>query len=159
MIIFATALVLLRVLYSVAEVCFERDWPRKTWHGLLTSCVLLGMCVSAFGQVTNGRWDWSATTVTGSGQMLPVLALPGAFINFYTGCTALPCTSPATTYMGPTSSTACPSNAQVVWQPPVGSTCQAKADSEGNFGGYFQPGSYQYTVTVSGHVNGPYNFN
>ena len=120
--------------------------------------LMLLFSVSAFAQ-TNTRWDWQATTVTGAGQMLPVLALPGAYVNFYTGCTALPCTTPAVTYAAATGATACPSNAQVVWQPPVLAGCHATADSEGNFGGWFQTGAYQYTVTVSGHVSGPYNFN
>jgi len=115
------------------------------------------LALPAFGQ-TNIRWDWQANTVTGTGQMLPVLALPGAFINFYTNCTGLPCTLPAVTYRSPTGSLTCPANQQVVWQPVTLVGCHSTADSEGNFGGWFQAGAYQYTVTVSGHVSGPYNF-
>ena len=156
--IFACALVLLRVLYSVAEICFERDWPRKTWRGLITAIALLFLCGSAFGQVTNGRWDWVADTTTGTGQMLPVLALPGAYVQFFINCTALPCTTPAVTYQGEHSSSTCPATTPVVWQYPVGTGCKATADSNGNFGGWFQTGSYQYVLTISGHQNGPYAF-
>jgi hypothetical protein len=47
-ILFCLFLVALRVFYSVAEVCFERDWPRDTWNGLAVSLVLLGLCISVF---------------------------------------------------------------------------------------------------------------
>ena len=71
----------------------------------------------AFGQ-TNIRWDWEAKTVTGHGQEIVMLALPGAFVNFYTGCTALPCVTPAVTYAASTGATTCPANAQVVFVTP-----------------------------------------
>ena len=120
--------------------------------------IFLLLALPAFSQTTNGRWDWVADTTTGVGQMVPVLALPGAYVNYFINCTALPCTTPATTYISRTSTTACPSNAQVVWQTPVGSGCKAVADSNGNFGGWFHAGSYQYVLTISGHQNGPYAF-
>lgn len=107
---------------------------------------------------TNIRWDSIANTTTGTGQMLPMLALPGASVSFYTGCTTLPCSTPATTYISATSATTCPSNAQVVWQLPLSQSCTSTADSQGNFGAYFQPGAYQYVITVSGHAAGPYYF-
>ena len=122
-----------------------------------TLSILLLSAVS-FGQQTNVRWDWQAATTTGSGQAIPVLALPGAFVNFYIGCSALPCVNPATTYTAMLSSTACPSNAQVVWQKPSGTGCKATSDPQGGFGGWFQPGPYQYVLTISGHQNGPYDF-
>ena len=154
--VFALMLVLLRVLYSLAEIYFERDWPRRTWRGLVTSIALVILCASAFGQ--NVRWDLTASTTTGSGQMVPMLALPGAYVNFYTGCTTLPCSTPATTYISSTSATTCASGSQVTWQPNTG-ICEATADAGGNFGGWFQAGLYQYVITVSGHQSGPYNFN
>jgi hypothetical protein len=107
----------------------------------------------------NVRWDSQATTTTGVGQLVPVLAIPGASISFYTGCTTLPCTTPAVTFNAATGSTACPSNAQVVWQLPIAAGCKSTADSQGNFGGYFASGTYQFTETISGHVAGPYQFN
>ena len=39
----------LRLFYSGAEICFERDWPRRTWKGLLLSIVAFAICFSAFG--------------------------------------------------------------------------------------------------------------
>lgn len=40
--------VMIRVLYSFAEICFERDWPRHTWKGLALSLVLFVFGVSIF---------------------------------------------------------------------------------------------------------------
>lgn len=153
---FVVLLVAFRMVILFTEAWYERDWPRDTWKGLLLACALLLFGLSAFGQ--NTRWDAQSTTTTGSGQMLPVLALPGSQVAFYTGCTVLPCTTPAVTYQSATSATACPSNAQVVWQLPVGGGCQSTSDAQGNFGGWFQPGAYQYVVQVSGIVAGPYYF-
>jgi hypothetical protein len=45
-----------------------------------------------------------------------------------------------------------------VWQLPLSQTCTSTADVQGNFGGYFQSGSYQFTETVSGKTFGPYEF-
>ena len=39
---------LLRLFYSAAEICFERDWPRHTWRGLALSVILLVFCISIF---------------------------------------------------------------------------------------------------------------
>lgn len=118
---------------------------------------LLLFTLPSFAQ--NVRWDSQATTTTGVGQLIPVLAIPGASISFYTGCTALPCTTPAVTFLSSTGGTTCPSNAQVVWQLPIAAGCKSTADSQGNFGGYFSVGAYQFTETISGHVAGPYQFN
>jgi hypothetical protein len=117
---------------------------------------LLLFALPLFGQ--NTRFDFQATTTSGVGNLVPVLAIPGAQISFYTGCTAQPCLIPAVTYQSISSGTACPSNAQVVWQLPTATGCVATADSQGNFGGYFQPGNYQFTETVSQKTFGPYAF-
>ena len=155
-VVFALALLALRFFYSLAEVCFERDWPRHTWRGLAIALGLVIMSLSAFGQ--NVYYGTIANTTTGTGQMVPMLALPGAYVNFWSGCTSLPCVTPATTYQSAAGPACSSSAAQVVWQPPVGSGCHATADSQGNFGSWFVAGSYQYTITVSGHTTGPYNF-
>lgn len=117
---------------------------------------LLLFALPLFGQ--NTRFDFQATTTSGVGNLVPVLAIPGAQISFYTGCTALPCLIPAVTYQSISSGTACPSNAQVVWQLPTATGCVPMADSQGNFGSYFQSGNYQFTETVSGKTFGPYAF-
>ncbi len=44
----AMGLVLLRVFFSLAEVYYERDWPRSTWRGLVISLGLLWLCASVF---------------------------------------------------------------------------------------------------------------
>jgi hypothetical protein len=46
--IFCAAIFVIRLLYLLAEVCFERDWPRHTWRGLALSLILLVLCVSIF---------------------------------------------------------------------------------------------------------------
>jgi len=44
----------------------------------------------------------------------------------------------------------------VTWQP--NGACVATADSQGNFGGWFAPGRYAYTITTRGQTFGPYQF-
>ena len=46
--LFALGLVIIRLIYSIGEVCFERDWPRNTWRGLVLSLVVFGFCLSVF---------------------------------------------------------------------------------------------------------------
>jgi len=46
--VFCAVLLLIRVLYSLAEIYFERDWPRRTWRGLALSLILLVFCISIF---------------------------------------------------------------------------------------------------------------
>jgi hypothetical protein len=123
----------------------------KTW-----ALTLLLFALPALGQ--NLRFDFQASTTTGAGNLVPVLAIPGAGISFYTGCTTLPCSNLATTFASVSGGTQCPSNAQAVWQLPLSQTCTSVADSQGNFGGYFQGGTYEFTETVSGKTFGPYLF-
>ena len=44
--IFILGLVALRILYSVGEICYERDWPRSTWKGLLIALGVL--CIAVY---------------------------------------------------------------------------------------------------------------
>lgn len=46
--VFCAFLLLARVLYSLAEIYFERDWPRHTWRGLALSLILFAFCISIF---------------------------------------------------------------------------------------------------------------
>jgi hypothetical protein len=117
---------------------------------------LLLFALPLFGQ--NTRFDFQATTTSGVGNLVPVLAIPGAQISFFTGCTSLPCATKAVTFQSISSGSVCPSTAQVVWQLPTATGCVATADSQGNFGGYFQSGDYQFTETVSGKTFGPFEF-
>ena len=48
MIAFALFLLGLRIFYIIAEVCYERDWPRATFKGLVTALGLLVLCSIAF---------------------------------------------------------------------------------------------------------------
>lgn len=105
----------------------------------------------------NGRWDLQATTVQAQGgNLLPVYAIPGASVSFYS-CTsdiASSCVTPAVTYNG--AGTACPSTAQV--NPQGSLACTAQADTAGNFGAWFANGTYAYVLTTSGRSYGPYLF-
>src|SRR5271168_1402226 len=104
----------------------------------------------------NSRFDYSAETVTGVGNLVPVLAMPGSKVSFYTGCTSLPCSTYANVYNTASSSTACPTNAQIVLNST--SSCVSTADGQGNFGGWFLPGQYQYVITAFNQSFGPYSF-
>lgn len=115
------------------------------------------LAVPAFAQ-NNIRWDAISQTTTGTGQLLPMLAIPGVGVAFYSGCTVLPCTTPAVTYQAQAPAIACPAATPVVWQLPIQQGCVGTADSQGNFGGWFQPGYYQYVLTVNGKQVGPYAF-
>jgi len=110
----------------------------------------------AYGQ--NFRFDAPfASTVSGSGQQLPVYALPFATIHFYT-CSGLTCTTLANTYPSASSTSPCSTATQVVLQGT--SACTAQTDGEGNFGAWFlQPGQYAYTIRPQyGGTYGPFQF-
>lgn len=109
----------------------------------------------------NARFDSQATTTTGSGNQLPVLALPGAGIALYTcsGPAAASCTTLATTYTSISGGSTCPTSAQVVWQGT--NSCTSTADAQGNFGAWLPAGTtygYAFTITNNGAVDGPYQF-
>lgn len=113
-----------------------------------------GLSIPSFAQ--NVRWDLPITTTQAQGgNLLPLYAIPGAGIKFYT-CSGSVCTSLATTYISATSGTTCPVSPapmQVVLQ---GTTlCVSSADPFGNMGGWFQTGQYMATVTALG---GSYNY-
>jgi hypothetical protein len=112
------------------------------------------LCPLAYSQ-SNSRFDYSATTTTGNGSLPPVLAIPGAGIQFFS-CSGAACVTPAVTFISATSTTQCAANTQVTWQP--NGACVATADSQGNFGGWFAPGRYAYTITTRGQTFGPYQF-
>ena len=44
----ALLFLLLRILYCLGEIWFERDWPRRTWLGLVLSLIIIVFCFSAF---------------------------------------------------------------------------------------------------------------
>ncbi len=99
----------------------------------------------------NVRWDFPVYTVQAQGgNLLPVYAIPGAGITYYS-CSGSTCTTLATTYISATSGTTCPTTPtpmQVVLNGT--STCVATADPYGNSGGWFQPGQYMVTIAAQG---------
>lgn len=145
---------LITLFFSLAEAYYERDLPRRTVIFLLAMAVAMLFTVGANAQ--NTRFDYSAYTVTGVGNLLPVLAIPGASVSFYTSCTALPCSTHANVYTSSSGTTACANTAQIVLNGT--SSCVSVADNEGNFGGWFLPGQYQYTITAFSSTYGPYSF-
>ena len=119
--------------------------------------LLLFALLPALAFAQNVRYDAPfVSTTQGSGQQLPVYALPYATISFYS-CTAGNCSTLASTYNSYNSGSACPTGSQVVLQGT--SACTSQADAQGNFGAWFQPGQYAYTGrTQTGQSFGPINF-
>jgi len=113
------------------------------------------LTIPAFGQ--QNRWDHQASTVQAQGgNLLPVYAIPGASISFL-ACSsniASSCTTAAVTFNG--AGAACPSTAQV--NPQGSLACTGQADAAGNFGAWFNTGTYAYTVTTNSTSYGPYLF-
>ncbi len=139
---------LLSLLLCAGESYYERCLPRKMGKFAIALGALLLFSLSAFAQ-TYGRWDLQATTTQAQGgNLLPVYAIPGASVSFYscTSNTAASCTVPAVTYNGYGS--ACPSSAQV--NPQGSLACTGQADIAGNFGAWFLPGTYAYSITAAG---------
>ena len=104
----------------------------------------------------NVRWDLPITTVLAQGgNLLPLYAIPGAGIEFYS-CSGSTCTTLATTYISATSSTTCPVSPTPMQVTLNGSsTCVSTADPYGNMGAWFQAGQYMATITAQG---GSYNY-
>ena len=93
----------------------------------------------------NVRWDLPIYTVQASGgNLLPVYAIPGALVSFYNE----PAGTLATTYNSATSTSACPTGAQVVLN--GSGACVSSADQYGNMGGWFLPGQYMATIIGGG---------
>lgn len=168
--IFAIVLVIvaLRVVYCIAEACFERDWPRSTWRGLVTALGLVLLCASAFGQ-TAVRVDQpiltSGPNVPSSGGPLPqALWVANATVAICTHPTTLPNTvsatlaecqaNPITTYTDSTEGTICPLTSPLVLLP--GTTCSASAGAEADLGFWFGGGLADYWVISAYGSYGPY---
>jgi hypothetical protein len=169
--LFIIGLVGLRIFYLIAEMCYERDWPRDTWKGLLIAFLLLGLCASAFGQAA--RVDIPLQT---SGPNVPVTPgpLPQALwvsnstVNICKHPTSLPNTvsatlaecqaNPIVTYTDSTMSTPCPSpSAQLVQLP--GNTCTPYSGVASNVGFWYAGGIVDYWVTSNYGSYGPYTIN
>ena len=93
----------------------------------------------------NVRWDLPVTTVQASGgNLLPVYAIPGALVSFYSE----PGGTLANTYNSATSVSPCPTGAQVVLN--GSAACVPSADPYGNMGAWFLPGQYMATIIGAG---------
>ena len=92
----------------------------------------------------NVRWDLPLlTTRAQGGNLLPVYAVPGAQVSFYNE----PAGTLASTYNSATSTSACPTGAQVVLN--GSAACVSSADPYGNMGSWFLPGQYMATISSS----------
>lgn len=99
----------------------------------------------ARAQIVNVRWDLPVYTVQAQGgNLLPVYAIPGALVSFYSE----PAGTLASTYNTATATTPCPSGSQVVLN--GSAACVTTADAYGNMGSWFQPGQYMATITARG---------
>ena len=122
--------------------------------------LLIALLIPTLVHAQYSRWDYAATTTSGQGQLIPVLAIPYAPISFYscTGTASSTCTVPLVTYQSATGG-ACPTNAQVVLQQQ--NSCGSISDAQGNFGAWLPSSStygYGYTITINGAINGPFQF-
>src|ERR1035437_10133975 len=161
--IFAFGLVALRILYSVGEVCYERDWPRSTWKGLLIALGVLCIAVSAFGQAA--RVDIPLLTygpnVPSKPGPLPQalwVANATAYLCVHPSTTLAYCkANPITTYTDSTEGTPCPSTTPLVQLP--GNTCTAYTGAASNLGLWYASGTFDYYVASSYGTFGPYTFN
>ena len=156
--IFAIGLLLLRVFYSLAEIYFERDWPRSTWRGLIVSAFLLIICANAFGQ---GAVRVDVPLLT-SGPNVPGASQPYPQTLWVSNATVQICQHPATltsctavtTYTDASAGSTCPSTAQLVALP--GTTCSSNAGILGNVGFWYAGGTVDYIVTTASASYGPY---
>ena len=165
MILFCVVMiVLLRLFYLCAEICFERDWPRSTWKGLLTAFALLGLCASAFGQAI--RVDLPIQT---SGPSVPITggALPQALwvanatvilcshVTPYSSQSYANCAATLiTTYKDSAESATCASATPLVQLP--GNTCTANTGVTANIGFWYAGGEFDYYITSAYGTYGPY---
>jgi hypothetical protein len=159
----AVILVAIRVLYSLAEICYERDWPRSTWRGLMTALMLLFLCGTAFGQAV--RVDQFQQTygpnVPSSGGPLPQtlwVANATALVCAHPSSTYAACqANPVTTYTDSTESTPCLSSTPLVLLP--GNTCTASTGVAADVGFWYQGGLVDYWVVTPYGNYGPYTLN
>src|SRR5258708_15899557 len=125
--------------------------------------VVLGILIlcTPIVHAQNSRWDYTATTTVATypaATFPPLLAIPGAQISFYTGCAQLPCSTFANSYSSLLGTIACPTTSQVV--PSQTGVCTSTTDNQGNFGGFFTPGQYEWVITLpsNGQQLGPFAF-
>ena len=161
--IFILGLVALRILYSVGEVYYERDWPRDTWKGLLIALGLLCIAISAFGQAV--RIDiplqTSGPSVPISGGPLPQalwVANAAAYLCTHPSTTLAACqAAPITTYTDSTEGTTCPTATPLVQLP--GNTCTASTGTAANVGFWYGGGVFDYWIVSSYGTYGPFSGN
>ena len=161
--IFILGLVALRILYSVGEVYYERDWPRDTWKGLLIALGVLCIAISAFGQAV--RIDiplqTSGPSVPISGGPLPQalwVANAAAYLCTHPSATLAACqAAPITTYTDSTEGTTCPTATPLVQLP--GNTCTAATGTTANVGFWYGGGVFDYWIVSSYGTYGPFSGN
>lgn len=160
MIFILLALVLITGFFVVAEIVYERDWPRSTIRGFVIAVLLLIAGASAFAQAA--RYDSSATTIATPappGALPPLLAIPGAQVYVCTyPVVGQSCGTPVTTYTDSTLTSACPVNQQLM---PAGSiSCTGLTDTQGNYGFWYNAGVNQHIqilIVSNWGTFGPYD--
>src|ERR1035437_4618702 len=161
--IFVLGLVALRILYSVGEICYEHDWPRSTWKGLLIALGVLCIAVSAFCQAA--RVDiplltYGPNVPSKPGPLPQALWVSNAkaYICVHPSPTLAYCqANPVTTYTDSTEGTPCPTTTPLVQLP--GNTCTAYTDAASNLGFWYAGGAVDYWITSSYGSYGPFTIN
>lgn len=133
------------------------DYLRADRAGIIIFALILFLSAS-LAHSQNVRWDLGApgsagVVTTSQGSVLVALGNVQLAWCVYPA-NAVPCTNFANTYPSITSSSACPTNAQVVLQ--GSNSCVATSDSFGNLGVYAPAGTYAYTLTANGTSYGPF---
>jgi hypothetical protein len=162
--IFAFALFALMVFFVGAEIYHERDWPRRTWKGLLVALGLLFMCASAFSQEV--RVDYSLQTYgpnvpSQSGPLPQALWTANATVAIcahiqpasgqsYSHCVA----NPITTYTDSSGASTCPSTTPLVQLP--GGSCTSSTGPASNLGFWYAGGLFDYYVVTVYGTYGPF---
>lgn len=128
--------------------------------------LLVFACVSAttVASAQAVRFDYFASTTSAqcvSGKLCPLQVIPGTQVSICGGSvsTLSSClASPATTYTSASAGTSCATTSQLT--PQTGGACLASSDSQGNYGFWVSPGSYNYFLrvpaTAGGGTYGPY---
>jgi hypothetical protein len=116
--------------------------------------VLSGMAFSQGTRIDNFTQSTSSSLALGLTVMVPLASPAVNFCGYPATIVSGVCTNKVTTYTDVTLATPCISTQQIVLAGT--SSCTSAGDGQGNWGVWVPPGTYTYTLTISGVSYGPY---